>query len=326
MKRLIGCLIASSFLFCSNSALSQSQIDIPLIDAPYNADHPEQWPSMNQSLHWVRSTYAAAHHGLTQWRDEKGKNPTMWIIGFDFMMTWFPLGSSWLHEEWHRAVMGQYGIDSYDEVNDIPLFAETISVSHVKDEDLAWLKANHPADFVRLSSAGLEAQNELNFLVEQDQFFKDSPTDNLFLLWSNYINNWGYLDACASEDSTKITKELQDAEGANISKRDFTGLDCNAWVYDLFRPQEAYADRGLHPSGTGVRRYRTFEDLTQEEKDYLTKQSRLSLLNLVNPFLINRVHFSAQFEGRQVLWNASLRHHITPFGYNLGVNVFLRSA
>ena len=41
-------------------------------------------------------------------------------------------------------------------------------------------------------------------------------------------------------------------EERNIAKRDFVGLDCNAWVYDLFRPNEPYELRGIHPIGNWI--------------------------------------------------------------------------
>ena len=51
----------------------------------------------------------------------------------------------------------------------------------------------------------------------------------------------------------------------------------------------------------------------------------MSLLNLADPFLFGKKFLNPVFGSifKDWLWNANLRHHLTPFGYNLGLNVFL---
>ncbi len=90
----------------------------------------------------------------------------------------------------------------------------------------------------------------------------------------------------------------------------------------MFRPNEAYAARGVHPSGVGINRYRKFSDLTVEEQDYLKKQRNLSLLNLVDPFLFGKRQFVT--DSGDWFWNATLRHELAPFGYDIATNVFLK--
>jgi hypothetical protein len=300
-------------------------LDAPLIDAPYNWNDGYTAPSMRQSLMLTRDLYQYAHHEIGARLADRPSTEIISIIGFDLLFTWLPLGDSWLHEEWHRAVLGRYGINSRNDVYDIPLFEDAIAVSHVRDADLMALKAQHPADQVRLSAAGIEAQYELNLLLEKDAFFHGVRNRNGFLLWVNAVNSIAYLDACAGPEADDYTADFHKEEGARVKVRDFTGLDCTAWVYDLFRPEESYDARGAHPSGVGIDRYIDWSDLSTDERSYLRRQRNLSLLNLVDPFLFGYGGFDGS--GTSTLrWNMSLRHHLTSFGDSTGVNVFLRTS
>ena len=300
-------------------------IDVPLVDLPFNAVHGGwNFPSMRQSQALSTGLYQSVHHAIG-----KEAEPTLGrrfgIAAFDFAMTWVPGGNSWMHEEWHRAVLTSRGIGSYDDVNDFPFGRSVIAVSHVADEELVRLKRDHPADQVRLSSAGIESQYEQNLLIEKRRFNEESVTWDRFLLWLNHTNAIFYLWTCASgDDADKSTHDQNSHDGANIPKRDFTGLDCTAWVYDLFRPDEPYAARGTHPSGVGINRYRSYSSLTEEEKDFLKLQKSLSLLNLADPFLFAIDALDLPIFGEGVRWNLTLRHHLTSFGYSIQGNLFYR--
>ncbi|MDH5443949.1 MAG: hypothetical protein OEY52_00240 [Gammaproteobacteria bacterium] len=325
---VILCNLISNYVLAEEQSVQQPSLilELPLADYPFNGIDGYTAPSMQQSLNITKNFYQYGHYKFDEWYADDPTGRMLSIVAFDVITTWLPFGDAWLHEEWHRAVMSHRNVDSYNEVYDLPLFADTISVKDVRDEDLVRLKADHPADMVRMHAAGLEAQNELNFSLEKDQFFNKTQTFDQVLIWLNYLNNIGYLHTCASNESNRITDELMEEEGQDISERDFTGLDCNAWVYDLFRPDEPYAARGVHPSGVGIRRYIKYADLTTEEQDYLETNARLSFLNLVNPFLLNQRSFlgTNPFNDKPMQWNASLRHHLTSFGYSIEANLFLK--
>ena len=296
-------------------------LDFPLIELPFNTGDDAGFPSMNQSLNLSKNFYQISHG----WMIDMLKGRPAWqtlfsIAAFDLITTWTPLGVSWLHEEWHRAVLRRRGIESYNEVYDLNFFEETISVSHVKDEDLIRLKEAHPQEMVRLHAAGIEAQYEMNLALEKDQFFSKTYVLEDMLLWINYLNSIFYINLCASNEADEMTDEMTAEEGLDISDRDFTGLDFTAYVYDLFRPEEPYQARGVHPSGKGVDRYIRYSDLTHEEQDYLKLQRNLSLLNLVNPFLFHK----HRFYGNGFVWNLTLRHHLTPFGYAVSTHFFFK--
>jgi hypothetical protein len=228
----------------------------------------------------------------------------------------------WMHEEWHRAVMSRRGIDSYDDIYDFPFFRPLINVSHVTDADLVRLKREHPADQVRLSSAGIESDFALGTAFDKDRFFYDTRAATLFAEWMGTLNAIGYMQTAAF-NSDGDTERQNIKEGTNVPRRDFTGLDPDGWVYDLFRPDEPYEARGVHPSGVGIDRYRSGSDLTARERRYLDSQARLSWLNLVNPNLVGFYYFKlGTFDGAPARFNASLHHVMAPFGYTLGLNLF----
>lgn len=300
-------------------------LEFPILDAPFNTHPHANFPSMKQSLHISKNFYQIPHAYILDLLD---KNPR-WqqffsIAAFDILSTWLPFGMSWLHEESHRAVLGIRGIESHNDVYDFNLFEDLIAVSKIKDKDLVWLKKDHPQEMTRLHAAGIEAQYEMNLLIEKDQFFYDSYAFEDMILWINYLNSIMYIDTCTTSDADEMTDEMMEEEGDDISERDFTGLDFTAWVYDLFRPYEPYEARGIHPSGKGIKRYIKYSDLTADEKDYLKLQRNLSLLNLVNPILFRKVQFKGTnpFSGDFFKWNMTLRHHLTPFGYNIAANIF----
>lgn len=316
--------------WCAASTSAQTHrwpVELPGPEAPFNVDSASSFPSMQQSQRLSEGFYLLSHGAIQNNLAQSPRAAVFATLGLDVLSLWLPLGGGWMHEEWHRAVMGIAEIDSRNGIYDFE-FSDVVAVTGVSDEQLIAHKRDHPANQVRLNSAGLESQYELNFGLQRKVFFYDAPAWITPVLWMNVANNIGYLHTCATDDANTLTAEIVAQEGTDTRARDFTGLDCTAWVYDLFRPTESYAARGTHPSGVGVDRYRDLQDLADAEQRYLRHQRNLSLVNLVDPFLFGRDHFIARSRklGGAVRWNANLRHHLTPFGYNLGLNVFLRRA
>ncbi len=299
--------------------------EIPVLDMPYNN---QAFPSMRQSIQLSNNFYYLTHNYLLDNFVEGGvidrnKKRNLWpIVLFDLVSEFTPLGTTWLHEEWHRAALGQRGINSHNGIYNFNAW-DGIPVDRVRDEDLITLKRDHPAELVRAHAAGFESEYEQNLEFEKQGFFNNHHPAVGFRIGLNYFNSILYMNACTSGTSNTATDTANRKEGANIAARDFTGFDCTAWAYDLFRPSEPYEARGVHPSGAGINRYRKFSDLTPDEQSYLRKQRNLSLLNLVDPFLFGKKQFSTQSE--QWLWNATLRHHLTPFGYDISTNLFLKN-
>jgi hypothetical protein len=307
------------------SSKANVYLDLPVFDIPYNTTsyYPNLY-SMRQSLALSTDFYQGFHR-LLGGPPETQKRRIWLIAGLDLISFYTPLGNAWMHEEWHRAVMSHRGIGSFNDVNTFPIGKTLIAVSHVDDQDLIALKRDHPADQVRLSSAGMESQVAQNMAIEKTHFYDGTKTFDQIVLWMNAVNVTSYLASCSSKDADKSTDDQNKDDGADLSRRDFTGLDCTAWVYDLFRPDEPYAARGTHPSGIGINRYIKYSALSEKEKSFLQLQTGLSILNIVDPFLIGFESFKAEAFGEPLVWNAKLSHSITSFGATVDVNLFLKA-
>ena len=282
--------------------------DVVVIDSENFARgfHP---PSMEQSVSWSAAFYDVCHRSFHR----------RWEIalfdGIVDVVLPLPLSDTWVHEEFHRAVLGNRGVASFDDVYKFRPLPEAIAVSHANDDKLARMKLEHPADFVRAHAAGIEGEHALVLRLERQHFFGGATSWNLPLYWLVKLDSIAYVVSGTTHEVNRLTDKWEREEGARVSKRDFTGHDFTAWVYDLFRPNAPYGARGIHPSGVGIRRYIRESDLTPAENHYLHRQGRLSAINLLDPNLI-------ELSGGR--FSLSAGHLLTPFGYSIDGNLFLR--
>jgi hypothetical protein len=303
-------------------------LDLPLLEAPYNFNNGYRVPGMTQSMKLSNSTEYAAHSAIGY-----SLSPFPWpvqglgLLCGDFFLGYLPGGDGWVHEEWHRAVMGQYGIDSFDDIYKMKIGAETVSVSHVKDSDLAWLKAHHNDDMVRLMEAGNEANVEQTRIMRRDVFFTGRSTGYDRIGWIlSLLNATFYVQMCSTSEADSETDKFNRKE-KTISVRDFTGLDFTAWIYDLNRPNEPYSARGTHRSGNGYDRYIKHSDLSDSEKKYLSRTWKMTMLNFVSPQLIGYNSYQLPSLGGHVVYaNGFLYHHLTSFGWDSGIDTFFMTA
>jgi hypothetical protein len=324
--------------------LDTVRLPVTPLDLPYNLHDGARYPSLRQSLEaeWDidRLAILGIHQGFSTLFRANGPPgtagasraaPSWEGLRMGLGLTSAGLAtlllipvSVWTHEEWHQAVLGQYGIQSVNQGwNPLAVLGGSVSVTGVPDEALARLKAEHPADTVRLMTAGFESHQIFVAHAEDEAFFHgiDSNGGLLFradtwmapMLVANEIANASYFAICASAAGDRMTDDWN-REEPTVRQRDFTGLDCTAWIYDMDRPREPYADRGPHPFGQGVDRYISLEDLTPSEQRALLLQTRLYLLNVLDPHLfgINGVELG---NGRRVV--ASVREMITPWGWEI---------
>jgi hypothetical protein len=300
---------------------STARIDVPLVDLPYNGDDFRA-PSMQQALGVTAGAYDAAHLGIERAFGRRRRLGRVAIAAFDVLGGALPFADAWLHEEWHRAVLGNRGVASFNDVYRLNLNAETISVSRVRDEELARVKRDHPAEFVRLKAAGIEGEYALVTRLERDQFFRGGRAWHAALYW--YTTLGAVLYVADTSDTDAFTREANAAE-PTVRERDISGHDFTAWVRDLFRPGEPWEARGVHPSGVGVNRYTATTDLTPEERRYLARQGRLALLNFLDPHLVGvRGVTFRNGPGRvPVRANLTARHLLTSFGHTVDANLFL---
>ncbi len=335
-RPLVCSLLAASALLASPAQAEEPPdrhgvvIDLPLVDLPFNLRGGLTSPGMGQSLGLSASFYQVLHGGLglaldpyegPWWQRLGGR---MLIGAADLLVTSLPPGLTWQHEEGHRAVLSREKIGSFNGVYRFRPFSGVVAVSQVKDEELAAFKARNPGGFVRMSTAGLEMNLELVSSLARTQLFYRTRAWHGFLFWQAYLTNTLYQATCASASGDRTTEEEERREGADVASRDFTGLDCNAWVYDLFRPGETYEARGVHPSGVGVRRYRKRSDLSGEERSYQEQQLALSFLNYLDPALLGLDWFTAEVGERRLplRFNGRVRHMAAPFGQTINLEAY----
>ena len=288
-------------------------------------------PSMEQSLSMSNDLYLATHYGFKQlFKKQKTFKrilfSSLFAASADLFYMYSPLGNGWLHEEYHRSVLTIYNINSFDDMNTFPFGKRTVSVNSVEDWQLEKMKLNSNPDFVRLMSAGIEGQYHQIQEMQKNNFYHNQDLPNLSLYWISTINSLFYVNLCTDSSANKLTDDMMNSEGSNIKKRDFTGLDLDAWTYDLFHPNEPYTNRGIHPSGVGVKRYIKPSDLNSEEITYLKKQGNLQFLNLLSPALFSFYRIKIKTDNTGAYYgNFAIRHLLTSFGSDISTNVMLQS-
>jgi hypothetical protein len=240
-------------------------------------------------------------------------------LGTDYLAIKLPYGFAFQHEEFHRAVMSSRHIYSSDEVWKFGKGLD-IAVTNVRDEDLVYLKADHPADQVRLSAAGVEAEYAYMLRMREDNFFRQTGYPFLGISILGTVHAVSYVNLPFTDRFNSITDSILSHDRDDILARDFTGWDFSAWVYDLFTPDEAYEDRGTWPDGVGIKRPVAESDLTPEMKEFLRETGNMQYLNFISPFMvgINRIQFRPGD-----YFNFALRSVPTSFGYYAGGDFFL---
>lgn len=302
----------------------------PLIDLPFNISSGYSFPSMYQSVYLSSGVNQWVHQMIGSIWPERDN---IWkTVGTYLLIALYDVNQpfdGWNHEEGHCACLTVNRIPHEDDIYRTP-FAEMVSVSHVKDEDLAWLKNTRPADFTRLCEAGGENEIAAVLAMQKNNFFnRRCSAYDRFDWWLRSLGLIYYVNLCATAELDALTQAGLRAEGPDPDERDIVGGDYSAWVYDLFNPDLAYesgAHGRPHPTGVGVSRYIQFSDLTDEQVRYLQLQQWLLALNFLSPQFwgFDRFQTRNPFAARTLTWNAGLVHQLTSFGSSTDVNLFLQ--
>ena len=298
-------------------------LDLTLVDAPYNVSFGGRSPSMRQSMDLAVGFTELTHGAIERAFGDHRTLGRVTSALYDFVTTAvvpLPLATPWLHEEFHRAQMGRRGVGSFNDVYRFEMGASAIYVSHVRDADIVALKAAHPAEWVRVGSAGIEGEQLHARELQTRSFRGQSRGWHVPLYWLTKLSTSIYVASSTWPETDPETDTMNIADGASVERRDFTGHDLLAWVYDLHRPTESYAARGTHPSGVGIDRYVKTADLTPEERRFIERMGRLQMLNFADPFLVG---FDGVTIGNTVT-TASLSHFLSPSGYSIDANVWLK--
>ncbi len=311
-----------------SSAAPLFRLDLTLVDFPANAGPGAYWPTMAQTksstLAFCELSNSCVALAVSRIRNPFAQaSATLGLEACALLVNaYLPFGVTWMHEEYHRAVLSNRGISSYDGVYDFNIDVTAISVSHVTDEALEQLKASHPEDLVRCEEAGYEGQIDLADGLLQDALMHGSRLVEpmaLYALFSNSFYIWYNTSAEADEEIAEFNQRE-----TTVAQRDIVGWDFSSWTYDLHRPSEAYAARGIHPGGVGINRYITWSQLSPSEQAYLRLQAALSLLNFARPQLYFAKPWRCGVFGEQADVTAGLRHCLTPFGFEAGAYAMAR--
>ncbi len=317
------------------------RIAATILDYPQQFRPSPRFPTMRQSLEITYAVHRLPVLGIqrgfetafpdNEWLQKGLGITTAAAVSLGLSFFTYP----WLHEEWHRSVLHRQAISSRNGVYAPDTWSNgTIPVDQVSDADLGRLKRNNPANTVRAMSAGMEAQHMLVLRTGDEIMFHDNVGWELgpFYMGDSWmapamlmaeIQNQLYYNLCASNESNKVTDQAN-RETLEVLDRDFTGLDCTAWVYDMRRPDEPYRYRGAHPYGEGVDRYRSTSDLEDEERAWLKRQRWINLFNFANPHLYGIDGIVTDNDGNR--WLPQLSSFPTPWGNMVDFRVSARTA
>lgn len=335
-------------------------LDLPLIDAPFGWHAAQmaankrmgftdgangtvqagdllrgyENPSMQQALAVTKDLHATNYYltnklwnGLLAPTNRKryllnrlAANAQAGLVDYALAYHLMVFGPAWLHEEFHRSGTTLRGIPTFNETyyrfgGGIP----SASVSHVSDADMVRFKAEAPNELVRSFAAGIEAQYALVRNLQQDNFFQRTQYPNIAMNILITKQAVGYVRQFRATDYDRSI-DTMNFYGEEMAERDYVGWDFTAWVYDLHRPNEAYADRGAHPFGDGIDRAIKRAKLTPEEDAYLLRMGDLQYLNFLTPDMLGFHGFRIDSDTR---FNFAMRHILTSFGYDLGGDLLL---
>jgi hypothetical protein len=289
---------------------------------------------MEQSLALTLDVYSAMHFGMKKLYDTLTVSPVLrsaiyyggtaaGIFAFAYLL---PFGYPWLHREFPRTVLSLSGMQSSH-----PFFNNV--VWSFSDQDLERLKAEKPYETIRIYEAGVEGYILFSSSLLRNIFLYNlEDLSNITAFFSTFIGmshvipvyaaTSGLVNIAGFDLDAYVEARYKDETGQSS-----TALYCHSslnWVYDLFRPKEPYSARGAHPTGTGVARYITLKQLTEDETQYLAKQGLLSQINLLSPLLYGVKAFPLGAGGLE--GNFAVHHYLTPFGSDIPVQVFLKKA
>ncbi len=318
-----------------NSVFAQGMVREPLSgklsysatlwEYPYQAEGDfYRFPSMQQAQDITFAWYQTGNYLIYQYVYPQGVAPS-WLASFAFHYISFytPFGIAWMHEEWHRSVLAAENISSVNQVNEFPFGEPVIKVHGVEDAALAEFKKENPSGFVRMSAAGMESVEFLNEKYSREIAMHGRNYAYGVAMLVGTVTNLSYMEMCRSgrQNDAMYAYVYKKEETSNEKDRDFTGLDCTAWTYDLHRPREDYAVRGVHPSGSGVDRYIHYDELKSSEKGYLQRVANRSYISLLNPMMWRIDPFS--WGGAS--WTLAMFHYLTSFGESTDTRLYFNS-
>ena len=206
------------------------------------------------------------------------------------------------HEEGHRSILTNEEIGSVSK----PYFNKhgTAYVTGVTNEALMALRDNNLPVFTRMYTAGLESDYALLLREKSLLSWKNESYD---VLWVEYfmrkINLVYYYTTGLYNYNAGLKEEK------NELQRDIAGHD----VYG--------AIRSLHNPAMEFKRYVDYEDLLPEEQKFVKRVGWRSLINLLDPSLLQKDWFIKD----KYFINFGLGYSMSPFGDFIDEHFWLKA-
>lgn len=207
------------------------------------------------------------------------------------------------HEEGHRSVLTELNIGSISQP--FSFDKGLLYVKGVSDETLINLRRNNLPDYVHLHTAGLES--DYMSILELENFITFEFDDLNHLKYDYFTRKISHLFYFLTTITPFLFSDFEEEQ--NELERDIVGHDILGAIRHLHRPTENFY------------RYTFFDDLTNDEKKYARKTVLYSLLNLINPMLFGKKHFTLSTNSTI---NFSLGYSLAPFGGHFDQNFWIK--
>ncbi len=166
--------------------------------------------------------------------------------------------------------------------------------------------------------------NGLNLSLKKDLFFKELSDREGILIWLNYMNSFFYFNTCAHKNINASNAQTAKPVIPYSNNQNPTNSNCNTWVHDLYRP--SVNSNSDNFSNNTIQVYRNDDDLSKGERSFFKTRKNQSFLNIIDPSLIKISRFTGPslIDRAPVLWNLTVRHHLTSFGYAMDTNLYFK--
>jgi len=303
-----------SFLLCflcKFGSICANQVDTSrLYDRPINhIPSANTIPSSNyKPFVSARPPFAiVTPHQLTQFFQERPRQATFYSASFDFFSTWLPWGNN--HAMPNMLLRSMAPKNHHQPISSY--------------QSMTLDKINGNKEISLLKILGIDG---LNLSLKKDRFFKELSDREGILLWLNYMNSFFYFNTCANKNINTSNTRTAKPTSPYSSNQNLTSLNCNTWVHDLYRPAAPLDSHSDDFSNDTMQAYRNYDNLSKDEKKFFKKRQSQFYLNIIDPSLIKITRFTGPsiIDRAPVLWNVTVRHHLTSFGYAMDTNLYFK--
>ena len=255
--------------------------------------------TMNQSNNLVIDSQRLIGNLLIDEKSSKWKK-VAYHTG-QFLFTAY-VGQSISHEEGHRSVLSELGINAQSKPFPDPDGVST--VVGVSNETLINLRDTDLPNYIRLHTGGLES--DYSYLKKLDSDFNFNEESYTIMYWDyimRTIGVGGYFFSLLSPSQINIVEH-----NTPEIKRDVVGHDLYGMIRHLHRPSMNFY------------RYTEWEQLTDEEHSYAKRVGLLSMLNILNPNIFRISSFKLS---ENIMGSFSVNYSLTPFGDFVEQNAYL---